>query len=239
MEKKDVPVEYILKHPQMIQFAFQPIYKIKDNTLYGYEALMRPEPYTPIEFIDAVAQMDKLYRIEEITNYYGTKHFMEAKLQGKLFLNTFPSVCMRISVTGKVAKLGGDYMKERLVYEILEYTKFEKYAWSMKKTAFKFEGAHPMVAIDDFGTGSNFDTQCLDFYKPDMVKIDRKFVSNIDKDADKQAVIKEIIDELRSRNIIILAEGIETEEEYNFFKKMEIDLAQGYYLGRPEIYKNK
>ena len=236
MNNKEVTVEYLLDNPQEIKFAYQPIFRISDNSIYGYEALMRPQPFTPVEFIKAVAGMDRLFQIEEITNYYGTKHFMEAGLEGKLFMNSFPSVCMRIEQTKQVAALGGEKMKNRLVYEMLEYTKLEKYAWEMKKVAFNIEGATPMIAIDDFGTGSNIDKECLDFYRPDLVKIDRKFVSGVDKDFNKQHIVKEIIEELRARDIIILAEGIETQGELNFFKSMKIDLAQGYFLGEPKIY---
>ncbi|MBO5622098.1 MAG: EAL domain-containing protein, partial [Butyrivibrio sp.] len=233
MKENAITVEYLLDNPQLINYAYQPIFRLKDNSIYGYEALMRPEPYTPIEFIKAVSKMDKLYLIEEITNYYATKKFMELDLEGRLFLNSFPSVCMRIEQTKKVAALGGDRMKDRLVYEILEYTKFERYAWEMKKVAFSMEGAHPMLALDDYGTGSNIDRECLDFYKPDMVKIDRKFVNNVDEEPEKQIIVKDIISKLRERDIIILAEGIETKEEYEFFKEMQIDLVQGFYLGRP------
>ncbi len=233
MKKEDVSVEYLLNNPQKIRYVFQPIYKLEDNSIYGYEALMRPDPYTPIVFIKAVAKLDKLYLIEEITNYYGVKQFMERNLGGKIFLNSFPSVCMRINEAKRVAALGGDKMKDRLVYEILEYTKLEQYAWKMKKAAFNSEGATPLVAIDDFGTGSNLDIECLEFYKPDIVKIDRKYVSEVDKDPEKQRFVKKIISELRKRNIAILAEGVETKEELDFFKEMKIDFAQGYYLGRP------
>ena len=226
MNNKEVTVEYLLDNPQEIKFAYQPIFRISDNSIYGYEALMRPQPFTPVEFIKAVAGMDRLFQIEEITNYYGTKHFMEAGLEGKLFMNSFPSVCMRIEQTKQVAALGGEKMMNRLVYEMLEYSLKQK----------KRAGATPLVAIDDFGTGTNIDKECLDFYRPDLVKIDRKFVSGVDKDFNKQHIVKEIIEELRARDIIILAEGIETQGELNFFKSMKIDLAQGYFLGEPKIY---
>ena len=236
MNKDRLKVEHLLKNPWEIKFAYQPIYRLSDDSIYGYEALMRPYPFTPSDFIKQVDDMDMLYRIEEITNYYGVKCFMEAGLEGKIFLNSFPSVCMRIQQAKEVAALGGDVMKNRLIYEVLEYTRLEKYAWEMKKVAFNTEGATPLIAIDDFGTGSNFDRRCLDFYRPDLVKIDRRFVSNVDKDFNKQHTVNEIIEELKDRDIMILAEGIETKEEYNYFKHMRIDLAQGYYLGMPKIY---
>lgn len=96
MNNKEITVEYLLDNPEEIKFAYQPIFRISDNSIYGYEALMRPQPFTPVEFIKAVAGMDRLFQIEEITNYYGVKHFMEAGLEGMLFMNSFPSVCMRI-----------------------------------------------------------------------------------------------------------------------------------------------
>lgn len=236
MSRDIVTVDSLLRHPQYIKFAYQPIYKIEDNSIYGFEGLMRPAPFSPVEFIEQVAKMDKLHLIEEITNYYGVKHFMDAGLEGRLFLNTFPSVCMRIHKAKKVARLGGEEMSNRLVYEVVEYTKFERYAWAMKKVAFKSEGANPLLAIDDFGTGRNIDDECLNFYEPDIVKIDRKYVSNIDNDIEKQKVVEDMIEELRDRNITILAEGVETLEEFNYFKAVGVDLMQGFFLGKPMFY---
>ncbi len=237
LEKRGVSVQYLLEHPETIKYAYQPIYQVQENRIYGYEALMRPEPFSPDEFIEAAAEMDCLIDIEEITNYYGIYYFMKARLEGKVFINTFPAVCMRLEVADKVAKMGGMEMADRLVYEVVEYTNLESYAWNMKRVAFRSSGASPLVALDDYGTGANIDQQCLDFYQPDIVKIDRKFVDGVDLDPEKQHCVREMYGDLRARHIMILAEGVETEGEYRFFKELGVDLMQGYFLGKPKIYQ--
>ena len=77
--------------PDKINFAYQPIFEIETNTIYGYEALMRPAPYTPMEVIAEFARHNRLNEIEEFSTYYGAKHFLENNLPGKIFFNSFPS----------------------------------------------------------------------------------------------------------------------------------------------------
>lgn len=58
-------------------------------------------------------------------------------------------------------------------------------------------------------------------------------ISDINMDSKKQELLKKIIDMARSMNIKVLAEGVETKEEYNYLRNSGAGLAQGYYLGRP------
>jgi len=238
MEKNSKTLEYLLNNSENIRFAFQPILDVKNNKIYGYEALMRPTPYTPMEFIEECAKRDLLFLVEEITNFNSVRQFMEAKLEGKLFINTFPAACMRLEKAKELAALGNSEMADRLVYEVLEYTQFESYVWNIKKLAFNMEGAHPLIAIDDYGTGFHIDKECIDFYKPDIVKLDRKFVTNIDKDPVKADYVEHMLPYLRKDGITILAEGVETEGEYEFYKNIGADLMQGYFIGKPMIYGN-
>ena len=59
----------LMSEPEKINFAFQPIFEIETGNIYGYEALMRPSPYTPIEVIAEYARLDRLNEIEEFTIY--------------------------------------------------------------------------------------------------------------------------------------------------------------------------
>lgn len=89
------------------------------------------------------------------------------------------------------------------------------------------------IAIDDFGTGLN----TLDVVKaanPDIVKIDRTLLTDIDKDKFRQIRIKEMIDTFHAKKMNVVAEGIETEAEFNTMKELGADFFQGYYLGMPE-----
>ena len=64
-------------------------------------------------------------------------------------------------------------------------------------------------------------------------EIDRTLISNIDKDKDKQLYIKKLIDDMHNKLIVVLAEGVETKEEYDYLKGIGVDFYQGYYLGKP------
>jgi EAL domain-containing protein (putative c-di-GMP-specific phosphodiesterase class I) len=128
-------------------------------------------------------------------------------------------------------------MTGRNVYEILEYTHFEKFAWNAKIQSIRNSNSKASLAIDDFGTGENNDPMLLEKYNPDIVKIDRQFISGIDRDEEKWRKLNRMIIEIRMHSALILAEGVETEGEYKCLLKMDIDLMQGYYLGKPKIYE--
>lgn len=229
-------IDELADNPKQILFAYQPIFKAGDGSLFGYEALMRPGKYPPMEFIEEMQRQDRLQLVEEITVFYGIRHFLETNLEGMLFLNTFPSVCMRLEMDKNTIGMGGHKMIGRLCFEILEYTSLDRFSYNIKRQAFAKNGANPWVAIDDFGTGGNFDLKCVDFYKPQLVKVDRSIISHIDTDTSHQETLAQICYEMSQRGIEVLAEGVETKEEYEYLLKQPIDYLQGYYLGRPKLY---
>jgi len=227
----------ILLNLDTLKFAFQPIFDVRTGDVFGHEALMRPEGHSPAEVIESYAKAGLLNKIEEATLYYGTKAFMDAKLDGFLFLNSFPGACMSIDMALKTAELGGQEMANRFYIEILEYTKLDSFSWNVKMKAMTATGASPRFAIDDFGSGENTDQVCLNLYKPDMVKIDRKYISHIEENTENQIIVRNMIQSLHKRGIKVLAEGVETKEEYTYLMHTDIDYMQGYYLGRPKIYQ--
>ena len=232
-----------LKQPRIfldtdtLKYAFQPIFDVRTGDVYGHEALMRPKDYTPFEIIEAYTEAEQLDQIEEATMYYGVKAFMDAGLDGYLFVNTFPGACMSLKMAQKVAELGGPEMANRFYIEILEYTNLNPFAWNIKRRAMEATGAMPHLAIDDFGTGINTDLRCIDLYKPELVKIDRKYISHIETNLEHQKTVSDMIQNLHGIGIKVLAEGVETEAEYKYLMRTDIDYMQGYYLGRPKIYE--
>ncbi len=234
-DTKKPSIEYLLDHPEEIIFAHQPIFAAKDGSIYGYEMLMRPKPYTPLEFIDGAAKLGRLRDIEEITMIYGMKAFMDANLGGKNFLNTLPEVCMSPDAVEKARSIGGETMKGRNIYEILEYSEREAYAWKMKISAIINSHSMAQLAIDDFGSGENISYSILDEYKPAIVKIDRMYISHIDTNKINQRIVDDMCHEIKKRGILTLAEGVETKEECDYLLTRDIDLMQGYYMGMPVI----
>ena len=71
-------------------------------------------------------------------------------------------------------------------------------------------------------------------YEFDELKIDKFFIENLDQDEKFEQALKTIIAVGRSMNMKILAEGVETQEQFDKCKKLGVDLFQGFYLSRPK-----
>lgn len=88
------------------------------------------------------------------------------------------------------------------------------------------------LSIDDFGTGYS-SLAYLKRYPLDKIKIDRSFVKDTPADADDVSIITAIIQMAHSLNLRAVAEGVETQAQWNLLAAMGCDLVQGYHLSRP------
>jgi diguanylate cyclase (GGDEF)-like protein len=88
------------------------------------------------------------------------------------------------------------------------------------------------IAIDDFGTGFSSLAYITQFHV-DRLKIDKSFVQNCLTDKNSETVTRVIISMAHGLNISVVAEGVETAEQYDFVSVAECDTVQGYYLSRP------
>jgi diguanylate cyclase (GGDEF)-like protein len=88
------------------------------------------------------------------------------------------------------------------------------------------------LAIDDFGTGFANLTYLTQF-KMDRLKIDRSFVQHCLIDRNSATIVRMIIAMAHRLEVAVVAEGVETAEQYHFLREAECDFAQGYYLSKP------
>jgi diguanylate cyclase len=90
------------------------------------------------------------------------------------------------------------------------------------------------LALDDFGTGYS-SLSYLQQFPFDILKIDRSFVQNINKNTNDpaRAIILATIQMAHSLNLKVVAEGVENETEYSFLKENNCDLIQGYWFSPP------
>ena len=212
-----------------VDFVFQPIFD-RLGKIYGYEALMRPEGKNVLEYIEEVKHNNMLHELELVSFFGATMAYRQRNYDKKLCINSFPSECFSV----KEAKCYSDCfkpIKDKLVIEIIEYTEGERWMWKTKQAHTRvYEGIE--VSIDDFGTGHN-DIDSIDYYNPNIVKLDRSLISNIDAYSMKQKDVKYYIEQLHNRGIRVLAEGVETQKEYEFLFQAGVDLFQGYLLAKP------
>ena len=211
-----------------IYFVFQPI--ILNNEVYGYEALMRFKDNTCIsEYIDSLKSPMDYYELEKQTFFLALKEYKKRGYTEKVFINTFPNVFLKAKDMEEVANEFGDIL-DRVVFEVLERPIANQDSLKKKIAFAKKHGC--LLAIDDFGTGNHvIDSELL--LKPDIIKFDRSLVANINKSKIRQKKLKNLINKFSKANIIVLAEGVETKEEFHCMKKLGAKLFQGFYICRP------
>ena len=88
------------------------------------------------------------------------------------------------------------------------------------------------IAIDDFGTGASSMQYLLDL-PVDILKVDKHFVQSIEHNSHANAIVKSAIELGRVLKIDVVAEGIETQDQFELLKSMGCPYGQGYWIARP------
>lgn len=221
-----------------IRFAFQPVVRLRDGAVFGYEALMRPTTehfQTPLEILSLAEAQSKLRQLEKVTFQVLFEWVFDNIQQlgeKRVFFNTISAHYLDIA---RLRKIHPQYVRisKNLVFEILETASAENEL--LEKVNILRNELSALVAIDDFGCGHSNALRLMSI-SPDILKIDRFFISNIHSaPATKQEFLSNILAYCRARGIQTLAEGVETQEELASVARMGFDYVQGFYLGRPEF----
>ena len=88
------------------------------------------------------------------------------------------------------------------------------------------------VGLDDFGTGYSA-LAYLQNFSLQFLKIDRSFVSRLGSSTRDDAVVNAVIDLAHAHELVVIGEGVETDEQLAALRRMGCDAAQGYLMGRP------
>ena len=88
------------------------------------------------------------------------------------------------------------------------------------------------LSIDDFGTGYS-SLSYLKRFPVDTLKIDRTFIRDISSDVDDRALCQAIIGLAHTLNVVVVAEGVETEEQLVYLRQWRCDLVQGCFFSEP------
>lgn len=215
---------------------FQPISPLQDDSLETkYESLVRLQDgdntIAPFYFID-VAKESKIYY----------------KLTREVFKNTLAVVkkyrvpcSINISIMDiknpKTLRTIYDMLDEfnynyLLTVELLETEEFDDYE-TVHEFCRKIRTYGIKIALDDFGAGySNF-SHILNL-PIDYIKIDSSLISNIDRDRHSQIMVETIVGLAQKLNVKTIAEFVSSKEILEKVKSLNIDYAQGYYVGKPE-----
>lgn len=89
-----------------------------------------------------------------------------------------------------------------------------------------------LLAIDDFGAGSSGLNLLADF-QPDILKLDRHLVSNVAQSGPRQSIMRAVLQVCDELGIDVIAEGLETFAEAEWFQRAGVPYWQGYLFGQP------
>jgi EAL domain-containing protein (putative c-di-GMP-specific phosphodiesterase class I) len=90
------------------------------------------------------------------------------------------------------------------------------------------------IAIDDFGTGQS-SLSMLQALQIDRIKIDREFVRTIDESTERRPVLDTIVMLAKELAVPVIAEGIETQAQWDYLAKRKVEAAQGYLIAKPML----
>ncbi len=224
-----------------ITFHAQPVLRSSDLRVDGFEMLVRGldeegNLIPPLKLLESAERTNTLFYFDRMCREAAIRHAVSklpSDSDAKIFVNFSPNsiydprFCMQstLRVASEVGLKPG-----RLVFEIVETQKVEDLRHLRNIVQYyKQEGV--LVAMDDMGRGyANLDM--LVNLKPNIVKIDREIVHGVSSDEVKRCVFHAIVDLCRRLEVEVLAEGVETEEDFAFaFER--VDLVQGYFLSKP------
>lgn len=226
----------ILIRDNCIYPYFQPILNISTGKIEKYEVLARAihakEAIPPIFFIPAA---EKLGLITEITKNIIIKSF-------EYFSGSDNKFSINLSDLDFKEKYLCDFLKENLIkyninpnnvtFEILENITIDENSDIIEQINSLKDGGFG-IAIDDFGADNSNFSRFLDI-DCDIIKIDRIFIKNIDKNEKHKIIVKTIVNLAKMLNIKTVAEYVENKEILETIKECGVDYAQGYLIGKPE-----
>lgn len=214
-------------------YCFQPIVSTVDGSVYAYEALMRPKNSSPLEVLRIAREHGKLYDIERLTfeNVLDIVSKNRSRIgEKKIFINSVPDFMITEYDFNRLCEKYGDIMSQ-LVIEFTEQADLTGEKIANLRSLFKSHGC--MIAIDDYGSGYS-NTAAVLSLQPDVIKIDRSLITDINTNIKKQHFLTGIIEFARLNNIKVLAEGVETYDEMSVTIRRGVDYIQGFYTARPQ-----
>ena len=207
--------------------VFQPIVDLGRDAIVGYEALTRFADGADPEVVFAEAAAVGLgHELETATLQAALAAAKALPRSAWLNLNTSPDLI----IAGEPLRtlLGGS--RRRLVLEVTEHSAIANYP--AFRAAMAALGPKVELAVDDAGAGFASLRHILEL-RPAFVKLDRSLVAGLESDYARHAMIAGLHHFARATGFRLIAEGIETDRELAVLRALDIQLGQGYLLGRP------
>ncbi len=229
----------VVRDRQLVTY-FQPIV---DNgwptSIYAYECLLRGIDedgglIPPLQMISAARETGLLPDLDQAAQLLAIESAQQYAVEVDVFINFSPRL---LDVSTEwiectiQATLNSGIDPGRFVFEVVESDQvldLRKLLWTLDW----FRDAGCRVALDDVGAGYN-SLNLLTLVKPDFVKLDMGLVRGVHQDPYKSCVARKLLDLARELDVLTIAEGVETQEEWQWTREHGADMAQGYLFAKP------
>jgi EAL domain-containing protein (putative c-di-GMP-specific phosphodiesterase class I) len=219
--------------------AYQPILKMKDQTVLGFEALSRGPRGSGLETADvlfgAATDHHLLVELDRLCRRRALLSSGRIPSNAKIFINALPATVRDPQFRGRplidfLAK--AQVAPDRIVLEITEKLVIDNYGLFREAMAY-FTDLGMAFAVDDVGAGYS-GLESIARLKPAFLKIDISLVRDVHASVVNRAMVKAIISLGHGIGATVIAEGIHSEEETQALRTMGVDFGQGFYLARPD-----
>jgi diguanylate cyclase (GGDEF)-like protein/PAS domain S-box-containing protein len=224
------------------EIYYQPKIITSSQSVVGVEALLRWShplhgPISPSEFIPLAEETGMIIAIGEWVLQEACKKYKEWESQGiapeHLCINISPRQLRDPHFINKInnAIKEHHFLAQHLEIEITESVAIDNFDDVFTKLK-QIREIGVKVALDDFGTGYS-SLSYLRQFPIDSLKIDRSFIKDVMIDSQTAAIVTSIISIAHSLHLPVIAEGVETEEQFHLLNDLHCDYIQGYYISPP------
>lgn len=217
-----------------IALVYQPIVRLWDSRIVGFECLSRimAEPSrSPDKWFSEAAEVGMGAMLELSAVRLAVTELPAFPTDVYLSLNLSPAAIL----SGEIQQALADVQRNRLLLEITEHAAVDDYDRLMQVLA-PLRATGLRIAIDDAGAGFSSMRHILAL-RPDIIKLDTVLIRGIDSDPAKRPLARALGAFAREINSQIVAEGVETETEFNTVKALGAENVQGYFIGRPVPFR--
>ena len=153
---------------------------------------------------------------------------------GRVSINAAPAEFLRDDYAERLLRVlqRHDVPPSFIEVEVTEHAFVERGREYVARALDKVKSAGVTVSLDDFGTGHSSLSHMRDF-PVDFIKVDRSYIEQIAKDEEIAALVAGVIHLSCSLGLEVVAEGVETSQQFDLLRSMGCHFAQGYLLGPP------
>ena len=221
----------------------QPKVDLKQHKIIGAEALIRwvkpsGEILYPNEFIPVFEKNKSItvldyFVYDEVCKYLADRAKKNEPVVSisvnvsRVHLQSIDEMVQYVKALLKKYKIKPEYLE----FELTETMSTEKVEDTIKMLN-KLRKLGVKVSMDDFGSGYS-SLNLLTKLPLDVLKLDKEFLKDFEKDSDGKIIIPSIIEMAKKLKLEVVCEGVETKEQVEFLRDVDCDIVQGYYYSKP------